>query len=356
MRATPLDSPRPAAPMFGKARPLFLLRVWFDLANCVNYLIRGAVMACFLGSERPAWGSGIEPRDLTHTDPGLTVRTESCARFAAVVAARCRNGHHKQTSRLRPRKYLRQTSRQCDHRLGNELFVFGTNVSSLLYRSTMSDHSPIGGRAPNSAQNRRVFFSFSCDEDRHKLGVIYDSCKRLIHRALRVSWTAGSERVKTRGQEEVKRAIREGIDQTTVTCVLVGGHTWQDRWVRYEIARSVARGSGLFAVRINRMANSKTQQRTSAGWNPLSYVGVGKTKGGDYLLFENINGQWFRYQDHAISLAKPTYLPAMSQGYVQPLSVGLNEYDYVAQNGAEKLAEWIEEAAEKAEGEYMKLG
>ncbi len=181
------------------------------------------------------------------------------------------------------------------------------------------------------------------------MGVIYDSWQAPYPQGV-----AGfvdsriSERVKTRGQEEVKRAIREGIDQTTVTCVLVGGHTWQDRWVRYEIARSVARGSGLFAVRINRIADSKTQQRTSAGWNPLSYVGVGKTKGGDYLLFENINGQWFRYQDHAISLAKPTYLPAMSQGYVQPLSVGLNEYDYVAQNGAEKLAEWIEEAAEKA--------
>ena len=47
-------------------------------------------------------------------------------------------------------------------------------------------------------------------------------------------------------------------------------------------------------------------------------------------------------------MAKPPYLPDMSIGYVQPLSVGLLEYDYVEQNGSENLAAWIAQAAEKA--------
>jgi hypothetical protein len=110
--------------MFGKARPLFLLRVWFDLANRVNYLIRGAVMACFLGSEQPAWGSGIEPRDLTHTDPGLTVRTESSARFAAVAAARCRNGHHSKLPGSGP-------ANTCAKQAVNAIIDWGMNFSFL---------------------------------------------------------------------------------------------------------------------------------------------------------------------------------------------------------------------------------
>jgi hypothetical protein len=37
----------------------------------------------------------------------------------------------------------------------------------------------------------------------------------------------------------------------------------------------------------------------------------------------------------------------MSVGYVHPLSVGLSEYDYVAQKGSENLDRWIEQAAAK---------
>jgi len=222
----------------------------------------------------------------------------------------------------------------------------GTSFSA---RSIMSEHSSMGDGAQNSPRNGRVFFSFSHDEDRPRAEVIYerwgerhpDGVPGFVDSRISNEARAGSE-------EDVKRAIRAGVDQATVTCVLIGAHTWQDRWVRYEIARSVERGNGLFAVRINGIADPSTHQRTTAGWNPLAYVGVGKLKGGDYLLYENMNGQWIRYQDHALALAKPPYLPDMSIGYVQPLSVGLLEYDYVEQNGSENLAAWIAQAAEKA--------
>jgi hypothetical protein len=67
-----------------------------------------------------------------------------------------------------------------------------------------------------------------------------------------------------------------------------------------------------------------------------------------YLLFENINGQWSRYQDHPLPIPKPAYVPDMSAGYVQLLSVGLHEYDYVAQNGLENLDAWIANAVANA--------
>ena len=195
---------------------------------------------------------------------------------------------------------------------------------------------------------RAVFFSFCYNEDRHRADVVCAAWSaRLPAGAAAYVDSRVSEPAKALGEDEVKRAIRNGVDQTTVTCVLIGAHTWEDRWVRYEIARSVERGNGLFAVRINGIADPKTQQRTVSGWNPLAYVGVGKIKSGDYLLFENINGQWSRYPDHPLSLPKPAYVPDMSVGYVHPLSVGLSEYDYVAQKGSENLDRWIEQAAAK---------
>jgi antiphage defense system Thoeris ThsB-like protein len=193
----------------------------------------------------------------------------------------------------------------------------------------------------------KAFFSFSHPEDKNRVDAIYQEWKaRHPNVTLDCLDSTVVEQAKVLGDDEVKRAIREAIDQTIVTCVLVGAHTWQDRWVRYELARSLERGSRLLAVRIGGIADPKTRQTTPSGWNPLAYIGIGKGKGGDYLLYENVNGQWTRYQDRAATISKPTYVPDMSVGYVQPLSVGLREYDYMAQRGAEHLPEWIEQAAE----------
>jgi hypothetical protein len=233
------------------------------------------------------------------------------------------------------------------YRKGKDLHAsIGTSFSA---RSIMSEHSSTGGGARNNPRDGQVFFSFSYDEDRSRAEVIYERWgERHPDGAPGFADSTISKEARAGSEEDVKRAIQAGVDQTTVTCVLIGAHTWQDRWVRYEIARSVERGNGLFAVRINGIADPSSHQKTTAGWNPLAYVGVGKLKGGDYLLYENMNGQWIRYQDHALALAKPPYLPDMSIGYVQPLSVGLFEYDYVEQNGSENLAAWIAQAAEKA--------
>ena len=191
----------------------------------------------------------------------------------------------------------------------------------------------------------KVLFSFS-EEDKERVAAIYQEWTARHPDIVLDLDSRGTVQARVLGEDEVKRAIRDGVDQTRVTCVLVGAHTWQDRWVRYEIACSLERRNGLLAVRIGGIADPKTKQTTASGWNPLAYIGIGKVKGGDYLLYENENGQWTRYQDHPLAISKPTYVPDMSVGYVQPLSVGLREYDYVAQHGAEHLPEWIKQAAE----------
>ena len=64
--------------------------------------------------------------------------------------------------------------------------------------------------------------------------------------------------------ETLKTFLRNGLKNTSVTCVLVGQHTALRRWVRYEIFRSFMRGNGLLAVRINSIATPKVDPRQLA--------------------------------------------------------------------------------------------
>ena len=74
------------------------------------------------------------------------------------------------------------------------------------------------------------------------------------------------ESSKRRGDESLKALIREGMKNTSVTCVLAGTYAYSRRWVRYEVARSVIKGNGLLSVKIHRMA----------AWN--GYANQGRAK------------------------------------------------------------------------------
>ncbi len=85
------------------------------------------------------------------------------------------------------------------------------------------------------------------------------------------------------GSESLKSLIREGIKNTSVTCVLIGTETYDRRWVRYELARSVIKGNGLLAVKINLMRDQQGHL-SRKGPNPLDYMGVYNALGAIYLV------------------------------------------------------------------------
>jgi antiphage defense system Thoeris ThsB-like protein len=199
------------------------------------------------------------------------------------------------------------------------------------------------------AKQRQVFFSFNA-EDSNRVAVVCRAWQQQAGRveSARFTDSGGWQKAGPLGDEDMRRLIGEAIQQSCVTCVLVGEHTGQGRWSRYEIAHSVKCGNGLLAVRISGIADAQTGQASVAGGNPLAYMGVGKVKDGQYFVFENSNAQWIRYQDYPLPLAKPRYLPDMSVGYVQPLTVAALEYDYIKQDGGKNLSAWIEQAAQSA--------
>jgi hypothetical protein len=81
------------------------------------------------------------------------------------------------------------------------------------------------------------------------------------------------ESAKKTGDIACKRLINSGLDNTSMTAVLVGSQTYARRWVHYEMIKSIERGNGLLAIHINSVRD-KTGQTKVAGPNPPDYLGI----------------------------------------------------------------------------------
>lgn len=193
---------------------------------------------------------------------------------------------------------------------------------------------------------RRTFFSFHYEPD--------------VWRAwnVRNSWVVKPENQESRGffdnsvfeaskkesADSLKSFLRKGLENTSVTCVLTGQNTWQRRWVRYEIARSVLRGNGILSVYIHGLKNKDSVVGTK-GPNPLDYMGLYKTSSGIYLAELN-NGQWKKYDDYTLAIpSAELWFDAPTTTTVVPLSAHCLTYDFTAQNGRQNIGGWIETAA-----------
>jgi hypothetical protein len=141
--------------------------------------------------------------------------------------------------------------------------------------------------------------------------------------------------------------------------VLIGSDTWQSRWVKYEIARAVIDTKGLLAVHINSLTHVQTRVADAPGWNPLDIIGVYQRDSGKFYLAEKrwvptttnptqYEWRWFNYDDYTDPVNRPRYLTNAGQQYTAPLSEGARVYDYISDNGVQKLGSWIDSAATQA--------
>ncbi len=108
------------------------------------------------------------------------------------------------------------------------------------------------------------------------------------------------EASKREGDESLKAFLRNGMKNSSVTCVLSGTQTWSRRWVRYEIARGVLKGNGLLTIDIHGIKN-KDGQLAQKGANPLAQMALYRTDGGIYFA-EWKGGKWVRYADYTLAI------------------------------------------------------
>lgn len=190
---------------------------------------------------------------------------------------------------------------------------------------------------------KRVFFSFHYDDV-----VSFRANVVRKHDLTKETGTAGFidasiwEDAELHGSEAVKRLIHRELDNTTVTCALIGSQTWARRWVRYEILKSYDRGNALLGVHINGITD-KNQQTFPQGTNPFVCLGLYIDGEGRVTYHERdgSNGTWRQSQD--LPRGERTFAQS-SWGKGFTLSTWVPCHDWVADNGYTNFPTWVENA------------
>ncbi|MGE3744477.1 MAG: TIR domain-containing protein [Sphingomonadaceae bacterium] len=101
---------------------------------------------------------------------------------------------------------------------------------------------------------RKVFFSFKYD-DVHRAMNVRNS--NVIGGVLKSGFIdkAEFEKVERAGEAAIKTWIDNQLSGTSVTVVLIGANTDKSKWVKYEIAQSIARGNGLLTIDISKISD-----------------------------------------------------------------------------------------------------
>lgn len=209
---------------------------------------------------------------------------------------------------------------------------------------------PVSLPAP-APRVRRVFYSFHY-ADVNRVNQVRQSGKiRPIdsERVKTVQDRSLWERKKSINEDYLRSSIAKNILGTSATCVLTGEHTWARPWCRFEIARSLLNGNGIFAVRIDHLYCIGQRCFGSPGPNPLDYMAVGRDDRGRIYVYEYEEGGWYKMSTMTKPLMRwPKWLQPVLPGYVRQLSSGAPIYDYDSQNGARLLLNWANQAAKAA--------
>ena len=163
---------------------------------------------------------------------------------------------------------------------------------------------------------RRTFFSFHFESDIFRANVVRNSnTVRPNHVNGNTFFDASLwEAIKLKGVDALKRLIADGLNNTSVTAVLIGSDTASRPWVQYEIEESMRRGNGLLGVRIHNVKGIDGRT-SSAGVNPY-----------DEKVWDR--GPWRGYK----------------------LSSTIKVYDWVLEDGYTQIPSWIDAAWLQAKG------
>lgn len=127
---------------------------------------------------------------------------------------------------------------------------------------------------------RRVFFSFEYS-DVSRAMVVRNSWVTQSREAAGFVDAADFEALKKKGDAAVKKWIDGQLSGTSVTVVLVGTHTCDSRFVKYEIEKSEEIGNGLLGIDISKIKNLQGNTSDRCGKIP---------SGDSFYLWNNDDG------------------------------------------------------------------
>lgn len=169
---------------------------------------------------------------------------------------------------------------------------------------------------------RQVFFSFRFTYDAWRAGMIRNMGKVSDDSTFSDNdW----EEVKKKSDIEIKRWIDREMNMRSCVVVLVGEHSYNRKWIDYEIKRAWETGKGIVAIRIHGLKNKDCVQ-AKLGHDPLS----------DFVINTTIN----HIEKHSNLLDDEKRLSDVCMTYDPPYQESEDIYHYIENN----IADWIEEA------------
>jgi hypothetical protein len=196
---------------------------------------------------------------------------------------------------------------------------------------------------------RRTFFSFHYKPDVTRAWVVRNSWVTKVEQCDREDAGFFDSSVFEASQREsddsLKRFLRDGLKNTTVTCVLVGAETCLRRWVRYEIIRSFIRGNGLLAIRIHTISSLHSPP-TSSGGNPFDCVAFAVDN--DTVSFKEIKTTGWQPASDVTTMPLSDVAYRLGGRANHTFSTIFPIYDWDSDNGYDNLGSWIESAASHA--------
>ena len=118
---------------------------------------------------------------------------------------------------------------------------------------------------------RYVFFSFHYEQDVWRANQVRNSwVTQGGKKDAGFVDAAEFESIERQGEANVKRWIREQLEGTSVTVVLIGEETADRPLIQYEIEKSIEIGNGLVGVYIHNLGD-QNGLITPRGQNPLNY-------------------------------------------------------------------------------------
>jgi hypothetical protein len=193
---------------------------------------------------------------------------------------------------------------------------------------------------------RRTFFSFHYKPDVSRAWIVRNSWVTKVAQGEREDagfFDSSVFEAKERESDDVlKRFLREGLSNTTVTSVLVGKETTLRRWVRYEIFRSFMRGNGLLAIRIHSIPNLK-KATSESGPNPFDALAFKVDD--DRLRFKEYFTNGWRDAADVSSMPLTDVVYDLGNMTNHTLACLFPIYDWDTDNGYRNLGKWIESAA-----------
>lgn len=142
------------------------------------------------------------------------------------------------------------------------------------------------------------------------------------------------------GPATIKRLLAGALENTSVTCVLIGPQTAGKRWVRYEIIQSIERRNLLIGVRIDGLPD-RSKKISTPGPSPFEQLALAiSDDGASVKVLQYQHNAWLPYDDRPGWPLAKLAAPARRGRRIQ-LSSLYRVYDWVADNGRENFERWV---------------